>query len=460
MTLGQILTSRTTLTLLLAAGAVCALVFLVPALSGDRTDPGESEPESEPQIVFVNLATLHELPEMHIPIWYSGEVRAKRKTDVGFARGGKVNEVLFEEGDFVEEQTPLAILDSRQAAARLKQLQAEVNVATAVRDEMSEGPRTETIRAAKADVKDLEQQLDNAVIDLERSVRLLDKKGISQQEFDQSELAVKSLTTKIAAAKAQLDLLETGTRQEQMDASEARLAAAAAAVELAQADVDDCTLKAPFSGMIVRRMLDEGAVVDAGTPVYSLIETDHLEFHVGVSAELANTISRGQTVSVNFGKTQADATLKSKIKTLDVATLTRKIVFTFDETAAEQGIIDGQIGQIQFEQVTETKCFKIPVSAIVNDQQGLWSCYTVSKSDGQQIAKRQSIEVLHFDGDWVFVRGTLSDGESIVTDGLQRLTSGQLVQSLEPTYTAKAPESLRSEGDQQMSGSGRKVEAK
>ena len=459
MTIGQILNSRTTWTLLLTVGAICALVFLFPMLSGEKTNQ-EAGKESEPQTVFVNLATLRELPEMHIPIWYSGEVRAKRRTEVGFARGGKVDEILFEEGDFVEEEDRLAVLGSRQAVARLKQLQAEVNVARAVRDELSEGPRSETIRSATADVKDLEQQLENAVVDFQRSTRLLAKRGISQQEFDQSELGVKSLRAKMAAARAQLELLETGTRQEQVDAAEARLAAATAAVELAQADVDDCTLKAPFSGMIVRRMLDEGAIVSAGTPLFSLMETDHLEFHVGVPAELANTISPGQKFSINFGETEADATLKSKVRTLDVATLTRKIVFALDETASEQGIVNGQIGQIQFEQVTKNKCFRIPVTAIVNDQQGLWSCYTVSKSDGEQIAKRQSIEVLHFDGEWVFVRGTLSDGQSIVTDGLQRLSSGQFVHGVEPTHTAKAPESLSLEDGEPLNGSLRKVEAK
>ena len=439
LTLGQILTSRTVWVLTLAAGAICAYVFFPDLLHGWKSESTAVQQESKAQQVFVNLATLHELPHVEIPVWYSGEVRAKRKTDVGFARGGKVIQVLFAEGEFVQEQTPIAILDSRQAVARLKQLQAEVRVATAVRDELSQGPRTETIRAAQAEVKNLEQQLENGMIDFRRSTRLLTKRGISQQEFDRSELNVKTIRTQIAAAKAQLELLETGTRQEQNDAAEARLSAAVAAVELAQADVDDCTLKAPFSGMIVRRMLDEGTVVSAGTPIFSLFETDHLEFHVGLPAELANTISKGQQISVKFGEIEIDAMLKSKLETLDVATLTQQIVLTFDESAVDQGIIDGQIGQVQFEQVSETKCFKVPVSAIANDQQGLWSCFTV-EGDGEQIARQQSIEVLHFDGDWVFVRGTLSEGQSIVTDGLQRISNGQRVQSVEPTRTARAPE--------------------
>lgn len=438
LTLGHILTSRPVWVLILAAVAICAYLFLPGLLSGWKPESANVEQESKAQQVFVNLAMLHELPHVEIPVWYSGEVRAKRKTDVGFARNGKVVQVLFAAGEFVQEQTPIAILDSRQATARLKQLQAEVRVATAVRDELSQGPRTETIRAAQAEVKNLEQQLENGMIDFRRSTRLLAKKGISKQEFDRSELNVKTIRTQIAAAKAQLELLETGTRQEQNDAAEARLSAAEAAVELAQADVDDCTLKAPFSGMIVRRMLDEGTVVSAGTPIFSLFETDQLEFHVGLPVELANTISKGQLIPVRFGEIEFDAMLKSKLETLDTATLTQQIVLTFDESAVDEGIIDGQIGQVRFEQVSETKCFKIPVSAIANDQQGLWSCFTV-EGDGEQVARQQSIEVLHFDGDWVFVRGTLTEGQSIVTDGLQRISNGQRVQSAEPTRTARAP---------------------
>ena len=64
---------------------------------------------------------------------------------------------------------------------------------TALRDEMLQGPRTEMIQAARANVEDLEHQLENAVLDFERSVRLLEKRGISQQEHDQATYLVRTI---------------------------------------------------------------------------------------------------------------------------------------------------------------------------------------------------------------------------------------------------------------------------
>ena len=417
---------RTTVLVLLVALAVVAWIFLPRMFSNDG--PGLADSQSRPQTVFVDLLTLEE-QQVSIPIRYSGEIRAKRKTDIGFPRGGKIEKIFFDEGEFVKPTQKIAELDNRQPTARLKQLKAEMMMVTAMRDEMLQGPRTEMIQAARANVEDLEHQLENAVLDFERSVRLLEKRGISQQEHDQATYLVRTIQAKISAAQAQFEQLNTGTRAEQVDASEARLNAAIAAVELAQSDLEDCTLRAPYSGTIERRMLDEGAVVSAGTPVLSLIESDQLEFHVGIPVKLASSISDGEAMSILVGGTETKATLKSKLKSLDLATRTLKVVLSLDPSATDLGIVDGQMGQIEFQQASETRGFKIPVTAIVNDQQGLWSCYTVSKIDGKQIAKRQAIEVLYFQGDWVFVRGTISEGQTIVTSGLQRLSNGQVVKS-------------------------------
>lgn len=440
MTLRHFLTSRTTWGVLFL-GLVAASWAFLPGVLSKSDDPKGSV--SEAQTVYVKTMVLECRAEFKIPVWYSGEIVARRKTMLGFQRNGRIVEVTVDEGDWVNEGDVIARLDHRQLSARIKQLGAEMLVAKARLAELEAGPRQEAIRSAAANLSDLRQQRKNSQLDLERASSLLPRGAISQQEFDQVDFQVKAIDARIAAATAQLDELVTGTRVEKLQAARAGLEGAQAANELAEYDLDDCTLKAPFSGNITRRMTDEGAVVDAGQPVIELVESEHLEIHVGLPVELAHQLETDDTLSVETGKQSTDAKLRSKLSALNTATRTQKVVLTLDKTAAEKGVVDGQLGRVKFENVNQIASFKLPTSAIVNDQQGLWSCFTVEAQGQNQIARRQSIDVLHFQGDFAYVRGTLSDGQLLVTDGLQRLSNGQVVQMVDMTEANREFDSVQ-----------------
>lgn len=425
LTFGQLLTWRSAVAIL-GFGALIAGFIVLPKFMTQKS--AADTQQLTPQRVFVKTQSLQLIDDFKVPVWYTGEINARRKTAVAFQRGGKVTEIAFDEGDYVREGQPIATMDSRQLAARIKQLGAQMLAAKARRDELKKGPRIEAIRSAQANVRELEQQLENAKLDLERAENLLPRGAVSQQEYDQARYRVTTLNARIDASNAQLEELKVGTRIEQVDAAEAALDAAMAASELAEHDLDDCTLRAPFSGTITRRMVDEGAVLDTGQPVFELVESNHLELKVGLPVEIAQQLSEGTTLSVDVDGTFVDATVRSRLLALDASTQTQNVILTLDQSAAGRGIVDSQMGRVKFVKNTEESGFLIPTTAIVNDQQGLWNCFTVEKKGNEFVARRQAIEVLHFQGDYVFVRGTISPGQVVVVEGLQRLASGQVVQ--------------------------------
>jgi multidrug resistance efflux pump len=431
MTLGQILTWRPFWAIVAALLAVAAW-FLLPAIGGQNE---AAKTDAKPQMVYVKTIRLEKRSDFLIPVWYTGQVRARRKTQVAFQRAGKVTEIKFDEGDSVTEGQLIALLDARQVNARMHQMSAQLLAIRARRDELKKGPRIQAIRTAQANVTDFQQQLANANLDLEREGRLLRKNAGSQQEYDRAKYSVTTLQARIDAASAQLEELKVGTRIEQVDAAEAQLESARAAAEIAEHDFDDCTLRAPFSGTITRRMIDEGAVVDSGTPVFELVESSRLELSVGLPVEICRDLNPGDSATVDVSGVKVTATLRAKRLAMDRTTRTQAAIFDLATGAATQGIVDNQMGRIKFEKSMQEAGFLIPTNAIVNDQQGLWNCYTVEERDGKTVVQRQSVEVLHFQGDFVFVRGTITEGQRVVAEGLQRLTSGQVVQ-------------LKSEGDE------------
>ena len=199
-------------------------------------------------------------------------------------------------------------------------------------------------------------------------------------------------------------------------------------MQLVERDLEDCELQSPYTGTVVHRHLDEGAVVQAGAPLFDLIESDRLEIHVGLPEYLAAVVRVGDKKEVLVANAKFEARVKSIINQLDPVTRTRKIILETAEESA-QTIIAGQIARVRFETEVAEAGFWIPDRAIITDQRGLWSCFTVELDpDGSKgRLRRQAVEVLFQETDRVFVRGTLRDGQWIVADGMHRYVDGQQV---------------------------------
>ena len=266
MTLSQSLTWRAAIVLGLPTLVICGWIFLRPLLLSQSQNNDETI-TAKSQSVFVETIKLQDQAQYEIPIWYTGDVVARRKTLLGFQRAGKVTGVTVDQGDRVTRNQVVASLDHRQLSARIKQLGATLEEAQAQFNELQKGPRQEAIRSAAANVEDLDQQLENALLDLARAKNLLPKKAISQQEFDQTQFRAKTLKSRIDSANAKLDELKSGTRSEQIDAAAARVASAQAANEVAEHDLDDCTLRAPFAGTITLRTWMKARSLELESPL-------------------------------------------------------------------------------------------------------------------------------------------------------------------------------------------------
>src|SRR6202011_1939873 len=110
----------------------------------------------------------------------------------------------------------------------------------------------------------------NADLTFQRESELRKTNAISRQEFDNATAARDANRAQLRSAQANLALLEAGSRQEDIDAARAQVQHDNANVEPAQLNLWDGQLLAPNEGVIITRALEPGAIVGAGTSVYSL----------------------------------------------------------------------------------------------------------------------------------------------------------------------------------------------
>ncbi len=319
---------------------------------------------------------------------YAGRIVAGRSSALGFQRGGLLVLVTVDEGGRVKKGDLIAKIDTRALEARRNQALAKLDHARALK-------------------REVEARHSLALKTSERKASLADKGHLSRDVHDQAVAAEKALFAQLGAASAAIKETKTSLQSIELD------------IELSH-------LRAPFSGSITRRLLDEGTALKAGEAIVNLIEDTSLEAHIGVPFEAANMLIREQSYDIAVNGVNFPARLKAVVAEVDIQTRSVFAIFTLDDTG--QSPLTGQIGKLALSTVVRDSGYWLPVESLAEGSRGMWNTYAVvDGDDGAQRVEQRHLIVLHTETDRVFVRGTLEDGDSVVTSGLHRLVPGQNV---------------------------------
>ncbi|MBD0335674.1 MAG: efflux RND transporter periplasmic adaptor subunit [Cyanobacteria bacterium Co-bin13] len=357
---------------------------------------------------------------------YTGEVVARRSSDLGFEGAGTLTKLLVDDGDSVTAGQPLAHLDTRSLEAQQQQILAQKDQAVAQLRELETGPRKESIAAAQAAVADLEQQVALAQIQRQRRQELYSRGAISLEELDQQSFGTGSLENRLQQAQSQLNELLAGSRREQVDAQTARVRQLDASLQAINVDLSKSVLRAPFSGTVSQRLVDEGTVVSASQTVLKLIEGNMLEGRIGVPTQVADTLSVGSSQTVQVGSISLPATVTALLPELDPTSRTVTVVLAI---RAETAVTVGQTARLVITETQASEGFWLPSSALVPGERGLWSVYVAASQpdgDGFEVARRD-VELLHTEGDRILNRGMVQPGEEVIAAGANRVVPGQAI---------------------------------
>ncbi len=303
---------------------------------------------------------------------FVGLLEATRKTRLSFERQGKVTEILFDEGQRVLSGQVVARLDTASLNSRKRGLEARL--------------------------QELEAQFGLASVTLSRQ-RVLNNKGWqSHQKFDEARFKSAQLSAAIRRMQASIASID---------------------IEIAKSD-----LKAPYSGIVAARVVDEGAIVNVGTIVMDLIEADARRVRVGVSAAAAGSLEVSRSYRLISDERYFEGQLFSKRP--DLQAETRTVVALFDISGAES-VPFGGIVEFVVERSIQAEGAWLPVSALTEGTKGLWTVLTVFGNKGGRTVERQAVEILHLEAGRAYVRGNLSEERQVVINGTNRITPGQRV---------------------------------
>ncbi len=216
---------------------------------------------------------------------------------------GRIIELHIEEGRRVEKGTVLAKLEDTEYRAEVDRAAATVKAAEARLAEMEFGNRNEEKKAAKAELGESQAQLSQLRSQWERETELRKSNAVTQQQLEETESRYRAMEQRVLRLKYVSELMDIGFRQEQKDNAKALLGQAKAELVKAEWKLNNCIIRAPISGTILKKNAEEGNIVNpiafnGSFSLCDMADLSDLEVDLNVQERDISTIFKGQKCKV------------------------------------------------------------------------------------------------------------------------------------------------------------------
>jgi multidrug efflux system membrane fusion protein len=352
----------------LAAGAVLALAA---GLSGCKS---ESAPYvAAPQPVRAASVTLSAATDTRS---YTGTIKPRYESDLGFRVPGKIVERLVNIGDMVTPGMTLARLDATDYRLSLESAEAE-------------------LKAAQSSLKQAEA-------DEQRYAALNKKTWVSDASYDQKKAAA--------------------------DEARGRAERAIRALSLAKNQLAYTDLVATEAGVITALPVEAGQVVSAGQLIVRVARLNELEAVVSIpESRIDSDRSAAATVTLwaDAGRVY-DAKLREVSPQADPATRTDQARYALLKPDA--AIALGKTATVHLASHGGGEQAKLPLAAVFKDQ-GQPSVWLIDEAHGRLI--KQGVEVRAWTETSAIISSGLAAGQKIVATGVHKLDAGMPVRIVE-----------------------------
>lgn len=374
---------------LIGLGILVILGLLILLRGSDgNTPPGPAESAGPLKV----MAATVQKGSIGESVWVTGEVNALRAVGITPKISGRLRQMRLPDGTLIEEgveveggQTVALIEDDQyqaavrsaeaaQAVARSGRGLAEVNLAEAIREK----ERWDKLRQGGSGS---EQQLDRAVTDLER-------------------------------ARAELK------------AAEARIVQAEAALAQARVDLAETVIRAPFSGVVSVKHVDEGAFVGPATPLFRLAEISRVEITGGVADRYLSLLEIGRTRAEIEVDAYPGELFTGKISRVrpELDRVTRTVAVTIEADNPDRRLMPGMYARIRLV-LREKNDVPVIADEAVLSAGGETRVFVIEEG----VARVRQIRLGLEEGNLNEVLEGLEAGEEVVVRGHRRLREGLAV---------------------------------
>lgn len=262
------------------------LTFLSVACKSDYQGSARQNKTTDNKTRQVKTARVEETP-FGETVTANGTLAAYDQTTAGVKVAGRLTSISVDLGSVVRRGQMIAQIEPndyklrvQQAEAALGQARARLGLSPDGSDDKVSAEQTGTVRQARA-------LLDEARVNRERAVRLVEQGVVARSDFDATDASFK-----VAQSRYQDAIEEIRNRQ-------ALLAQRRSELALARQQLADTAIYAPLDGIVQQKRASIGEYLAAGAPVVDIVRMNPLRLQAEVPERDAGTVRFGQNVRVS-----------------------------------------------------------------------------------------------------------------------------------------------------------------
>ena len=264
-------------------------------------------------------------------------------------------------------------------------------------------------------------KINNVYVDVGDSV----KKGQVLAKLDDREASAQLNQAKAAyeLSKQILERFENLRQQghisvQDLDKARSDYIIAKSQFEFFEVKLQQTNLIAPFNGVIQSRFLDTGTVINSGIPILEIIDSNYVEAHISVPVIYLKVMEIGKEYNFEFNGETIKAVFSKLAPMSPGGSDSRLAIFKFNKF-----FNPGSIANLEMKITENLRGTWVPLKSLSQSDQGLWSVYTIENN----IVVKDLIEIIYFEDDYAYVRGTLKDNDLIVLGGASKIIEGKRI---------------------------------
>ena len=416
------------LSVLLSALAACWLAA-APAGAQERQEFSLSEVQAFSPQTISSSGRVQAVVCAAISPRVSGHIAAFGKDGSG---------ATLEEGSIVKAGDVLFRLEDKTFRNAVAMADASLKTAQAHLDNLTAKTRPEQMEQLRQAIAELDVRVADRKREEERFRRLVEQdKTLPIKRLEDVQTEVAALEAQRKSAGARLQMAENGPTETEIAVARAQVYQAQAALRVAQTDLDDSVIKAPFAGLISRRYKSVGAYASSGPPtdVVELTALDKLEVELRVSESYMAAIQPGKTtVVLRSGLLQAQlrAPVARVVGSVDSSSGTFAVRIA---VPAGSGLPPGAFVTAELKIGASGSGVLVPTRALLN---GPEQSSVFVAQDGKAV--RRTVEVCDRLTEFVIVKGVLEEGAKVLVGPVQSLKDGSPLP--EYLHTVAAPKEI------------------
>lgn len=352
------------------------------------------------------------------PVRLTGNVAPFRDVTLVGKVPGTVQWTAGGMGVRVEAGEPVLRLDDTELQLALEQAKAGHAAAKANLARLDVGAAAEEIAQVESSVEQARLGVERVATVLERQEQLYEEGVISEETLLGVRTEHDVAVLQYESAKQQLQLVRRGVTQEERDAVRAQVQQAEVAVKLAEQQLADAVIRAPFTGLLASQPVQVGMLLGAGTPIAGIVDIDEVVIEANLGEREVNALDVGDTVTVTVDALAGgptDGRFEAVIDAVAPVADRQSGAFPVRFLVANEdhALKPGMLARVELEVGRSARGPVVPADALLTRGSNTFVFVPVTEG-GRQIVQERAVRVEASAGGLALIRSGLDVGDTVV----------------------------------------------